>query len=334
MDSPVAPALPTPDPVPPAKPTLPDISEYWPDPDRPPHRLGPPADHYELPGTEATRTGLGLADDAYPGSARPTLELHLHPRPRRGFRRTGVVVGALLALLALAGWLVLRDGEQETRLPAFEQPAALAPGNPPVVIGEPEPSQAVAVPDAATLEFVDGTTEVNVTIGTVPSGWFRVTSPDGSGVTPRAQLDGDTVKVFVEPTGPEGPARVDVLLSEDVTWSLRMRGGARVANFDLTRGKLDRIDLLGGTARTSIALPAADTAIPILMGGGVNTWRISTDGEVPVRAEFRKGAGTVSLYGKRDRGIAVGTTSTAGSGDDAVDITAESGIGTLTVTAR
>ncbi|MEU8243855.1 hypothetical protein AB0C07_36845 [Actinoplanes missouriensis] len=326
---------------------LPDIAEYWPDA---PHRLGPAADHYELPGAEPTRTGAGLSDptasgaaspgaaspgaDVYPGSARPTLELHLADRPRRPVRRTAVIVALVLAIGSAAAWATLRPDEEQARVPSFQQPAALTPANPPVEIGEPTPDPTPVIPDAATFELVDGTTEINVTIGDVPKGWFRVTSPDGSGVKPRAQLDGDTVKVFVEPTGPEGSARVDVLLSEDVTWSLRMRGGARVATFDLTRGTLGRLDLLGGTARTTLALPKTDSPIPILMGGGVNTWRISTAGEIPVRADFRKGAGTVTLYGKRDKGVATGATLTRGDGDDGITVQAESGIGTLTVTAR
>ncbi|MEU4562840.1 hypothetical protein AB0F72_31055 [Actinoplanes sp. NPDC023936] len=375
MDSQAAPATPA---------DLPDITEYWPDA---PHRLGPVADHYELPGAEPTRTGAGLpgagppragagpseagparagadvseagparagaglaeadqarggrgsAAGAYPGSARPTLELHLAERPRHTFRRAAVLVAVVLVIGAVAAWAALRTDQEQARPPSFQPPAALTPANPPVEIGEPAPDPTPAIPDAATFELVDGTTEVNVTIGALPvesgpNGWFRVTSPDGSGVKPRAQLDGDTVKVFVEPTGPEGSARVDVLLSEDVTWSLRMRGGARVATFDLTRGTLGRLDLLGGTARTTLALPETGSPIPILMGGGVNTWRISTAGEIPVRAEFRKGAGTVAVYGKRDKGVAMGTTLTRGGGDGGIDLQAESGIGTLTVTAR
>ncbi|BBH71527.1 hypothetical protein ACTI_82120 [Actinoplanes sp. OR16] len=334
MDSPAVPATPPDVPRSPEKEQisdLPDISEYWPDA---PHRVGPLADHYELPGSEPTRTGRGLIPDAYPGSTRPTLELHLNSRPRHGLRRTTLVFAALLLLTAVAGWAVLRGGEEETRLPSFQPPAALAPGNAPVEIGEPEPSAAPAVPDSATFELVDGTTEVNVTVGTVPSGWYRVTSPGGSGVTPRAELDGDTVKVFVEPTGPEGSARVDVLLSEDVAWSIRMRGGARVANFDLTRGAIDRVDLIGGAARLTLALPRTDAALPILMGGGVNTWKISTDGEVPVKAVFRRGAGTVTLYGDKDKGVPTGATLGSGSDSSGVAVTAESGVGTLTVTAR
>ncbi|WP_229071179.1 hypothetical protein [Actinoplanes sp. DH11] len=324
MDSPAVPAQPA---------DLPDISEYWPDA---PHRLGPPADTYELPGTEPTRTGPGLAADAYPGSSRPTLDLRLNPRPRRSGRRPAVVLAALLVLGGLAGWAMLRTGgSTETRLPSFEQPAALAPSNPPVSIGAPEPSATPpAVPDAATFELVDGTTEVNLSIGPVPSGSFRVTSPDGSGVRPRTQLDGDTVRMFVEPTGPEGSARVDVLLSEDVTWTLRMVGGARVAAFDLTRGRVERVDLLGGTARLSLALPEQEDAVPVLMGGGVNSWRVSTGGKVPVRAEFRRGAGSVTLFGDRDRGVPAGARLTTGSGAGGVDLRAEAGVGTLTVTAR
>ena len=248
---------------------------------------------------------------------------------------------ALLSLGAATAYAVLRpQAEPETRtapLPAATAPPVTATANPPVVIGTPSPSapaETLPVPSAATFELADGTTEVNVTIGAVAGGWFRVTTPEGSGVRPRAVVDGTTLRVLVEPGAGEGSARVDVLLSEDVTWAVRTRGGTRQATLDLARGRLSRVDLAGGAARIDLALPGQETAIPVLMTGGVRSWRISTEGKVPLRAVFREGAGSVVLYGDRDRGVGRDTTLTLGRGRGGIDLNAGAGIGRLSVTAR
>ncbi|WP_328477705.1 hypothetical protein OHA21_25190 [Actinoplanes sp. NBC_00393] len=334
--------------TPPNPPDLPNISDYWPDA---PQSLGPPADHYELPGVDATRTGPAwhvMAGASPPGAAeRVTVEIPSGVRPHRSTAKRAVILAALLAVGAVAAWAVFRPASDEPRQPVFAgpvaspAPAAAAPVNPPVSIGTPPPST-VPVPDAATFEFADNTTELTVTIGAVDNGWFRVTTPRDSGVRPRTSLDGDTLRVGIEPTGEKGTGRIDVLLSEEVDWAVRTRGGFRTATLDLTRGTVDRIDLLGGMARLNLALPARDAALPIVLSGGVNQWRISTEGKVPVRAVFRRGAGRVILYGdrrnglRRDAEVSTGRDAevSTGRGAGGIDLNAEEGVGTLTVVAR
>ena len=334
---------------------LPNIADYWPDA---PHRLGPPADSHEAAGAGPVRTTPAWHT---PTGSRPTLRLPPDapvpvpgPPPRRSARRPVVLLVALLTLGSAAAYAVLRPrAEPEIRTaptpaataPPIAVPPVAAPANPPVVIGTRSPSAPARrppVPAAATFELAGGTTEINVTIGAVPGGWFRVTTPEGSGVAPRAVVDGTTLRVRVEPAGEEGAgepgadgsARVDVLLSEDVTWAVRTRAGVDRATFDLARGRLSRIDLAGGAARIDLALPGQATAIPVLMTGGVHRWRISTQGKVPLRARFREGAGSVTLYGDRDRGVARDTALTLGRGRGGIDLNAGAGIGSLTVTAR
>jgi hypothetical protein len=332
----------TDEPPQPGAPGLPNISDYWPDA---PQRLGPPADHYELPGVDATRTGPAwhaMAGASPPSVAdRVTVEIPAGVRPRRPTGKRTAILAALLAVGAIAAWVLFRPASDEPRQPTFGGPAAspgppgAAPANPPVSIGTPPPTTASVppVPDAATFEFADNTTELTVTIGAVDNGWFRVTTPRDSGVRPRTELDGETVRVGIEPTGEKGTGRVDVLLSEEVDWAIRTSGGFRTATLDLTRGTLDRIDLLGGTARLNLALPARDAALPIVLSGGVNQWRISTEGKVPVRAVFRRGAGRVILYGDRQNGLPRDAeVSTGGAGG--IDLNVEEGVGTLTVVAR
>ncbi|MEU4420701.1 hypothetical protein AB0F81_08750 [Actinoplanes sp. NPDC024001] len=331
---------------------MPNIADYWPDA---PQRLGPAADHYELPGTEPDRTAppwhaLAGPDPAGPPAGgfrsspdRVTVEIPAGVRPGRSLGRSALVLAALLAVGATVAWVLFRPTAETPAPPIFAGgaatpvPSAAVTGNPPVSIGTPPPSPpppAPVTPEAAVFEFVDNTTEITVTIGKVADGWFRITSPRGSGVTPSVQVDGTTLRAGIEPTGKKGSARIDVVLSDKVDWTIRTRGGFRNATLDLTGGTLDRVDLLGGFARLDLALPRQRAALPIVLSGGVREWRITTDGEVPIRSAFRRGAGVVSLYGDRDKGVDRGTELRTGDGPGGIDLNAEAGVGALTVVAR
>ncbi|MBO3743627.1 hypothetical protein [Actinoplanes flavus] len=332
MDSPVVPT--TGDPAEPAE--LPDISEYWPDA---PHRAGPPADHYERDGAEAVRT-----DPAWNSLAthRPTLELaDLGSPPPRPLWRPVVPLLAGILVVAGAFWVVFGPDRPAAppREPVVVDPPAAAPASPPVSIGTSPPAaeQTTAppapAPAAATFELAEGTTELDVRIGDPDEGWFAVSTPADSGITVRTVVEGTSVRVFVDETDRDGSARIDVTLSPAVVWSVLMRGGVRVGDFDLTGGRVGRVDLLGGARRIVLALPRQDTVVPISMGGGVRDWRITTDGETRVRAVLQRGAGEVDFYGDRERGVDRRTVFTVGDGDGGIDLVAAEGVGTLTVEA-
>ncbi|WP_433795112.1 hypothetical protein [Actinoplanes sp. CA-252034] len=348
-------------------PGLPDISEFWPDA---PHRVGPPADHYEPEGADAVRTepawmprasqrptmsqvsttsqrATTSQGPASPGSTtsqgsiterptieRPTIELHLaESRARTASRKP---IAALAAAILVAGglaWYAIRPTEPTAgpvlTVPTATEPAGEVPANPPVSIGTSAP--AAPAPDAATFELADGTTALDVRIGDTGDDWFRVSSPVGSGITTRTEVQGERVRVFVDDSTDPGTAEVDVVLSPDVTWSVLMLGGVRTAAIDLTGAKVGRVDLIGGAAEIDLALPRQDAVVPIAMTGGVRDWRVSTGGRSPVRAVLERGAGAVDLYGDRKRGVNRGSRFTAGSGDGGIDLVAENGVGTLTV---
>jgi hypothetical protein len=305
-------------------PQLPDISEFWPDA---PHRVGPPADHYEQEGSEAVRT-----DPAWMprGSHRPTVELHLAAsRPRSASRKP--IVALAVAVIAAAGlaWYAIRPTEPTAGL-VLTEPTVTAPAEqPPVSIGTTAPVP--AAPDRATFELTDGTTALAVRIGDTGDDWFQVNSPIGSGITTRTEVQGSTVRVFVDDGADPGTAEVNVVLSPDVTWSVLMLGGVRTAAIDLTGAKVGRVDLVGGAAEIALALPRQDAVVPVSMTGGVRDWLISTGGRAPVEAVLERGAGVVDLYGDRKQGVNRGTRFTAGSGDGGIDLVAENGVGTLTV---
>ncbi|GIF14534.1 hypothetical protein [Actinoplanes teichomyceticus] len=353
MDSPVVPGTDDPSGPPPA---WPRIADYWPDA---PHRLGPPADHYELPGVDATRTGPALHTRRPVGETAPVAA---GPGDRTGRDLKPVLVLLVVVLLVGAGVAAAvswpRTGrDPATSLPAPPLPApSPPPATPPVSIGTSPPSRPAtsrpqppasptapggagrttpAVPAAATLELADGVTQLRVRVGDVRGGLVRVETGADSAITARASVDGGTVRVAIGPSGrTSGSARLDVLLSDEVRWSFRMRGGVHTAGIDLSGGRVGAIELIGGSGTMDLVLPGQRDAIPITERGGLGTWRIVTGGEVPVRALFREGAGSVTLYGRTDDGVARGGTARAGRGDGGIRLDSTGGVGALTVQAR
>ncbi|HWS36751.1 MAG TPA: hypothetical protein VN408_28930 [Actinoplanes sp.] len=325
---------------------IPDISEFWPDA---PHRVGPQPDHYEPEGAEAIRTEPAWQPktDNRPtveiSTGRPTIELHMVGRPpkpgrvqraRRPLGRTLAMVAAGVLVLGAAAWMAKGspDTPEAVSAPGPSAPVLVDPENPPVSIGTSAP--APKAPEAAVFELADGVADLKVTIGDTGTGaWFTATSPDGGAVRPRTEFGDDGVKVFLDKLRDDDGTRVDVVLSPDVAWTVRMTGGVRTGTFDLTGGRVDRIDLLGGAAAIDIALPQQNAVVPVQMSGGVNDWRIRTADQIPVRATLRNGAGTVVLYGDRTQGVNRGTVLTATDGDGGLDVIADEGVGTLTVSA-
>ncbi|GIF06571.1 hypothetical protein [Actinoplanes siamensis] len=348
----------------------PRISDYWPDA---PHRLGPPADHYELPGVDATRTGPALhTRPAPPGG--PAATWIGEPPGRAGKDLKPLLL--LVATAVLAGGAVFAavsyardrggDGGGVASLPAPPLPAISAgtpPATPPVSIGtSPPPSPPATpatpsapstpatrpteeaapggagkpmIPDAATFELATGVTQLRVVTGDVRNGFFRISVGDDSRITAKAVVDDDTVRVTVTPNGrTKGSARLEVLLDDDVRWSLRMRGGVNEAGIDLSGGRVGGIDLVGGAATVDLVVPDQRDAIPIVQRDGIGTWRIVTGGKVPVRAFFREGAGSVTLYGDTEDGVGKGTTLRDGRGDDGIRVDSAGGVGALTVQGR
>ncbi len=355
MDSPVVPDAEEPTE---GLPAFPRISDYWPDA---PHRIGPPADHYELPGVDATRTGPALrtrppTEDDEPATrwiGQPDDRIKRDLKPALFLAAVTLLVGAgVFAAVSYA-----RSGRGDTTtlpLPPLPAPtlAGSAPATAPVSIGTsppPSPSAAPtkaptsaaapggaqpAIPAAATFELADGVTQLRVTIGDVPSGFFRIGVGEDSTIDARAAVDDGTVRVTVTPNGRKnGSARLEVLLSDDVKWSLRMRGGVREAGIDLSGGRVGDVDLIGGAATVDLVLPGRRDTIPVTERGGIGTWRIVTDGEVPVRAFFREGAGAVTLYGDTTDGVDKGETLRFGK-DPLLKVDSEGGVGALTVQAR
>ena len=311
-----------------------------------------PSSGTHLPYVDAT----GAASGPYPITV-------ISPPPRPPRHRLRMIV-ALVGAAVFLGVSVLVLARMVTRPdPVADGDAAEAPaGNGGIVVASPSPpvsiapaptsaaaSAASAAPPpsrppatrpgpafaAGTFVLTSDITELNVSVGRPPrNGIARVFSPDDSGVRPRANLDGTTIRLSAEPTGEHGSARVDVLLDERIAWSVAMEGGVERGVFAMAGGEVRGFDLDGGADRLVMTLPRQSRAIPIRMSGGVHTWRIRTAGEFPVEVRLRRGAGEVELNGDRNRGVDRGETLRARGRTDAsggVEVDAVAGVGSLTV---
>jgi hypothetical protein len=227
----------------------------------------------------------------------------------------------------------------------------------PRLVGAGEPTEAAALPGAgagvgrpavtsirgavdgvteATFDLVDGAGSVRMRAAALGTDLYRVTTPTGSDVAPRIDRDGGTLKLYL-PHGSKGaPDEVDIVLNAGIRWTLRLDGGAEHKTVDLTAATVEAVDLGGGARTIELALPAPKGRMPVRMAGGVDQFRVSLPGATPVRVRVQSGAGAVTLPGSTYRGIAPGRSFTAngwGSGARGVDVLAEAGMATLTVTA-
>jgi hypothetical protein len=337
------------------------------DPSRatPPRVTGAPAGGDESRTTPPRATGApasrepGRAAGAYtapphqPEDPAPTWLISPPPPPRRPWLRALLAVAAALIFLGssvLALSRLIADRQSGPAVPAqsFDQPEIVTDSEPSAPVSvQPEPSSAGPARSSpattaagglpftsAIFEMAGAVVDLKLTVadlGTVP---FEFSTPDGSGLAPKARIDGGTVKLNAQSDGSKGSGRIDVTLNRKITWGLRMLGGVKNATYDLDGvGGLRGIDLRGGASRIEMVLPKQDATIPIRMSGGVRTWVIATPEKVRVKATLREGGGTVDLNGQRVDGVQRGATliNAADAGRGGLEIEAVAGLGSLTV---
>lgn len=171
----------------------------------------------------------------------------------------------------------------------------------------------------ARFELVDGLTRFTLRAADLGDDLYRIGAPDGSGVTPRPQLEGDRVRLRIEENGRSGPAAVEVVLNSRVTWRLRLIGGVSEQRLDLSEARLAGVDLVGGAARTRLLLPRLDGSLTVRMTGGVSELTVTVPGAPPARVRMASGAGSLTLYDERRGGIAAGDLVSSPGWDRAAD---------------
>jgi hypothetical protein len=160
-----------------------------------------------------------------------------------------------------------------------------------------------------------------------------------SGALPAVVVSGDRVQVqLVDAEHADGvvpgPSALEVLVSDQVTWAVRLDGGATETAVDLSRGRLAALEFGAGSARIEAALPRPDGTVMVRMSGGASTFALHLPDGVPARVGIGGGASSVTVDGVTRSGVSGGVTWDApgwGSASDRYDIENTAGVSTLTL---
>jgi hypothetical protein len=127
----------------------------------------------------------------------------------------------------------------------------------------------------------------------------------------------------------------DVTLNPDVTWTIRIQGGAGDLDADLTQVGLSAIDIDGGASKVTLHLPPpGDITVPVRIGGGASHVTVLRPAGVIARLDISRGAADLAFdeqrFGAVGGEIQLESPPTA-DGTGRYDITIGSGASHLTV---
>ncbi|WP_039906100.1 hypothetical protein [Micromonospora lupini] len=188
----------------------------------------------------------------------------------------------------------------------------------------------------ATFVLADGLSSFDLRVADLGDDLYRISSPAGSGVAVRPVVQGETVRLGVVATGTSEGRAARVLLNERVAWLLHLEGGVGEQVLDLAQARLLGVDLVGGSARTDLILPAVNGGTTtVRLTGGAHQLDIRVPGTPPVRVRAGAGAGSVVVRGERWAGVAAGALLSTPGWDRSTDrlfLDLVAGAGTVTVT--
>ncbi|MDP9793481.1 hypothetical protein J2S43_001993 [Catenuloplanes nepalensis] len=309
--------------------------------------------------------GLVLAEDFVHPPAEDD-DLHWNggtaaaPAPRRGGRVLATVTMAALLLAGLTALIVVQlpgdsTDQSTTAAPAGPAPDDAAPeaagpddaapedaGPGPETGAEPadaDDGRTVSAPldgrDEATFALLTDVTMLVVRTTSLDGELFRISSPEESGVRPNAVTEDGEVRLFLEASENEdATAEVEVLLSDEVRWSVRLLAGVDSGAVDLSAAPVSEVTLAGGATSIDLSLPAPDGTLPISLTKGANQLTVRTPARAPARVAIRQGAGTVEIDGASKNGIAKGEVFQSRdwqAATDRLDLDASAGLGTLRI---
>ena len=277
------------------------ISEYWPDL---PHKITPAAEPWD----------------------RPTVPLPTTPSPARGSRKRWVAVVALALLVAVSAAIIVDRRSPDAPPPSTDPPAVEA-ATPPFRITAPLSGRRTAV-----LVLATDTAALRVRTGATDGDLYRASSPRGGSVRPAASIDGDTVLLELKDTGGSGAGALDVQLSADVRWTVRVDASMNNADIDLSRTEVEDIRLAGDAADLALRLPQPRGVLSVVVTGGINRLRVTSPAGTPVRVRAGGGMGRGVIAGKNLGGVAKGEVFETGpwrQATDKVDVNARAGLGEL-----
>ncbi len=195
--------------------------------------------------------------------------------------------------------------------------------------------------DSGADSLVVGTADLggDLAVVTTPGG-------DGSGVRPRAQMDGDRLRVWTEDAGAadSGAAvQIDVRIAAGVRWDVVVNKGAKRIHLALGSGQVNLVETHGGADLIDFTLPNPVGEQTVRIQAGLATAALHVPPSLPSKITFGSGAGRATVDGGQRQGIARGTTLYGASGRDTEDpagytsakdrllVDVVAGVGTLTL---
>jgi hypothetical protein len=187
----------------------------------------------------------------------------------------------------------------------------------------------------ARLAVTSGAAMLSVQAADLGADLYRVSTPVTSGAVPAVTVSGaGQVLVGLRDLGGGGPSVLQVLLSDQVRWSIDLDGGATETDVDLARGRLAELGFGAGSARIEATLPHPEGSVTVRMTGGASTYDLHLPAGVPARVRLGGGAGSVTVDGVTRSGVTGGDTSdTPGwsTAADRYDIENSAGVSAITL---
>lgn len=187
---------------------------------------------------------------------------------------------------------------------------------------------------SAALDVVSGATSVSVSTAKLGPELLRVSTPPDSGIRPDLII-GDSVQLYLDSTGGNGPAAVQIVLNSAVAWRLLFAGGASQTSADLSGGRFAGADFAAGSSLITMTLPRPSGTTTVQLAGGASQVSVALPTGVPAQLRLLGGASTAALLGRTYTGLAGGTVLSSPGWSHASArylINAPAGVSTINVT--
>ena len=201
------------------------------------------------------------------------------------------------------------------------------------------PSHVVDGPSAigvhrATLEVLSGADTVDISRTSGSAALYQLSTAKNDGAAPWAKDSRGNVSVHLSNVGVGHGANLSVRLAPQVTWAIRLAGGATDERLNLSDLLVSSLSVPAGVSDLSIRLGVPDGTSTISVAGGASVLDVVAPASVAVRIDFIGGAGSASLDGVGHSGL-YGNTVLASPGSlttSSINITCPGGIGNFTLT--
>jgi hypothetical protein len=239
-----------------------------------------------------------------------------------------VAIGATLVAV-----LASLSGNSGQRTPAGPAPGVAIPTADRVATGARNGKQ------EAEFHVISGANSITVRAVDLGDTLYRVSSPGNGALVPTVvDNNNGPIELSLGDTGIAGPATVDVLLNSAVRWRLRLAGGGTQETVDFTGGQLAGVEFVAGAGKIEVTLPAPRGLVPVRLGGGAGELAVHVATGAPTRVRVAgTGAGTVTVDGRTQRGVAGGASFAPAGWEkaaDRYDIELAAGVATVTVDRR